>query len=69
MVDMYRRLNFFPRWIMATSLGHPNRYVPSSILYPISTTTLLTPTYRIQDTGATLTHSGPRSTQFLDARR
>jgi hypothetical protein len=29
MIDMYRRLNFFPRWIMATSLGRTNRYVPS----------------------------------------
>jgi hypothetical protein len=37
MIDMYRRPNFFPRWIMATSLGRTNRYVPSSILQPIST--------------------------------
>jgi len=45
MVDMYRRLNFFPRWIMATSMGRTNRYVPSPTLHPNSTT-LLTPTYR-----------------------
>jgi len=31
MVDMYRRLDFFPCWIMATSLGRTNWYVPFSI--------------------------------------
>jgi hypothetical protein len=46
MVDMYRRLNFFPRWIMATSLGRENWYVSSRTMHHNSTTYLLTSTYR-----------------------
>jgi hypothetical protein len=49
MVDMYRWLNVFPRWIMATSMGRPNWYVPSSILRPKSTIYLLTPPNRTQE--------------------
>jgi hypothetical protein len=46
MVDMYRRFNLFPRWIMATSLGCTNRYVPSRTMHHNSIIYTLTPTYR-----------------------
>jgi hypothetical protein len=46
MIDMYRRLNFFPRWVMATSLGRTNRYVPSRTMHRNSIIYTRTPTYR-----------------------
>ena len=46
MADMHRRPNFFPRWIMATSMGRTNRYVPSYTMHCNSTIHPLTPIYR-----------------------